>query len=449
MIRCVDSTELEKFVRGALDPDRMLAVDEHLAECADCRASVARLPAFRTVASDFGASLVGVADCPEYDELSAFVDGKLSQGHAREISIHANACELCSSDIERIRELRSQAALRGTVTVTPGASMRRSGYGIGFWKRVAAGAVVAGVVVGVVLSLNTIGRDPNFEQPTVAVGKDDGARIATQHKPQPKTDPATTQKPDTNTTASNTTAADPNTPKPPTTTTVAVSPLLRDGGYQVVRKDSKVVLARIDGKSIRTPLEARVMASIEEKLRTGKVKLDEPVRVAMNTALRAEGGYTPPQTAPRPVSPSGKVLLTDRPTLAWSKVELAESYRVVVTSADGNVVFDRTTDQNRISLDVPLARGHEYRWRVGARFGEDDTWANSKAASFVVLSDEGVDSIRRVKGAMPGSHLALGVVYESLGLHDEAAAEYGALVRSNPNSTLAKDLLRKTTGGAK
>jgi hypothetical protein len=448
MIRCVDSTELEKFVRGALDPDRMLVVDEHLAECADCRASVARLPAFRAVAWDLGALLVEVADCPEYDELSAFVDGKLSQGHAREISIHANACELCASDIERIRELRSQAALRGTVTVIPGASARRSGCGVGFWKRVAAGAVVVGVMVGIVLSLNTIGRDPVPEQPTVAVKSGGDSEIATNQKPI-LAPPGPSKDTEGAPAGRSRIAPVTPTPKRPAPATVAAKPLLRDGNYQVVRKDNEMVLARIDGKSIRTPLEARVMASIEEKLRTGKVKLREPVRVAMNTTLRADEGYTPPQTAPSPVSPSGKVLLTDRPTLAWSKVELAESYRIVVTSADGDVVFDRSTDQNRISLDVPLARGHEYRWRVGVRFGKDDAWTNSKAASFVVLSDGGVDAIRNVKSAMPGSHLALGVVYESLGLYDEAAAEYGALVKSNPHSSLAKDMLRKTAGGTR
>ena len=79
------------------------------------------------------------------------------------------------------------------------------------------------------------------------------------------------------------------------------------------------------------------------------------------------------------------------------------------------------------------------------RFGKSDSWAKSKAAVFKVLSAEDLGTIQKVKRQMPGSHLALGVAYESVGLYEEAASEYRALRRANPNSQLARNLLPSVT----
>jgi len=449
MRECIDKLELEKFLRGDLDPERMLTVDCHIAECDACRSRLTSLPEFAKASVAFGTMAIGADGCPEYEELSAFLDGTLAEAHARIVAAHANTCELCSRDLERMRELRSQALLREKVTVRPGMTLRHSVSKPSVWKRVFVGATAVAVIAWLTVTL--IGLDLRSGEKQLTAKKPPAVPTVKVPKSVPETPSIPSAKPDKPILAQ-------KQPVPKTTTTskdqalptvTASKVVLRDGNYRVVAKNGKLVLAEIDGTVVKTPLEARIMAAIEEKLRTGRIKPAEPVRVAMNTTLRDQEGYTPPPTAPTPVSPDNKIVLTDKPMLVWSKVDLAELYRVVVKTADGNVVFEQETDRNSVTVTKPLQRGAEYSWQVGVRFSAGDEWTNSRAVRFRVLSDSDYAAIQKVKSQLPGSHLALGVAYEAFGLYDEAAAEYRALARANPNSTLARDMLRKTVESAR
>ena len=145
-------------------------------------------------------------------------------------------------------------------------------------------------------------------------------------------------------------------------------------------------------------MEARVAAAIDEKIRTGAVRPEKQVRYAMN-AIIVRGGNSPPAdpTAPELVSPIAKMLITDRPTLKWSAVDQADSYRVQVYDDQDNVIFTQTTDQTSLTLPKLLARGRVYKWQVGVRFSEVDRWADSNAVKFGVISDEDHASINRLR----------------------------------------------------
>jgi hypothetical protein len=106
---------------------------------------------------------------------------------------------------------------------------------------------------------------------------------------------------------------------------------------------------------------------------------------------------------------------------------------------------EQTTNGYSIVLPEALSRGEEYTWRVGVRFSESDSWAESAPAKFYVLSSDDYSSIQQVKTALPGSHLALGAAYESFGLYEEAQQEYRALRRSNRDSSLARRMLYGTS----
>jgi len=219
--------------------------------------------------------------------------------------------------------------------------------------------------------------------------------------------------------------------------------VLRDGNYAVVSSKSCLTFARRDGTPLRTALEARIAASIDEKLRTGRIRLARPVYMAMATIQTrgTAGGYVPPPTAPKQIAPVGKFVLSARPTFTWSAVDLADSYRLRVYDGEGNLVAEQVTSKTTVTLDRPLPRGKVYAWRVGVRFSETDDWTQSGASRFEVISTEDYNTIERVRTKLPGSHLALGAAYESVGLYDEAAAEYRLLRRANPNSKLAAKLL--------
>ena len=132
--------------------------------------------------------------------------------------------------------------------------------------------------------------------------------------------------------------------------------------------------------------------------------------------------------------------MSDTPSFKWSKVDLADSYRIRVFDKDGQLVLEEMVRNNSFTPS-PLPRGKVLTWRVGVRFSESNAWAESAPANFQVLSAKDFETIQRTERLMPNSHLALGVAYESFGLRDEAAREYRALRKSNPRSSLARKLL--------
>ena len=432
-MNCIERIELERFLKGKLAPGRMLEIDEHAGQCEQCKKLLVSLSA----RARFGAELIGAMDCPEYEELSGYVDESLVPERAGAIRTHANLCEPCAKDIDRIRELRSHAVLREKVTVRPGMSRQTRRSVFVYWKQALAAASLGGIAAALVF-FNTTGA-PIVKNPTqVAVKPPEVAqtnpiKVINPPESRPVT-PVENHKPAT--VATN--------PKP----APAFTPVLRDGRYAVVGKGGALMLAKKDGTPVRTALEARVAASIDEKLRTGKIKPAKPVQMAMATinTRGSDSGYEAPPTAPKQVAPMGKVIYGAKPTFTWSAVDLAESYRVRVYDTSGNLVAEQTSLKNSLMLAKPLARGQVYSWRVGARFGETDGWAESAAAKFAVLSTEDYNTIERVRATLPGSHLALGAAYESVGLYDEAAGEYRQLRRANPNSKLAQKLLYGVAG---
>ena len=431
-MNCIDRTELEAFLAGKLAPERLLTVDEHVSGCAECK----KLLATMSARADFAAALIGATDCPEYEELSVYVDRSLDADRAASILAHANSCELCTKDIARISELRSHAALREKITVTPGMTGQRQRSPFVYWKQALAAVSLAGLVTVAVLFGN-VGNPPVKNNPQMAV-KPPVANRTVASVPVKNV-----IKPEKPIVAQNPTA------KPPIKVAVKpITPVLIDGGYSVIRTRGNLALAKKDGAPVRTALEARIAASIDEKLRTGKIKPIKPVQMAMaSIAMRDNNtGYDVPPTAPKQIAPMGKVLLSQKPTFTWSAVDLAESYRVRVYDKSGNLVIEQVVKHNSFTPSKPLARGMVYSWRVGARFGETDQWAESAAVRFAVLSAADYASIKRVQSRLPGSHLALGAAYESVGLYNEAAAEYRALRRANPNSKLAQKMLYGVAG---
>ena len=429
-MNCLDKNELEQFLTGKLHSQRLLAVDEHVCSCAQCKAQIAGARTGGRARAALGATLLDVYECPEYEELSALVDNALETDRAKTVRAHANACEFCARDIASIEEMRSHAALRGKVKVTPGMSGRAPRPASGYWKRALAAVSLAAAVAVVAISFGYFGRP--VDQPADVAATPPPAHSDAIPKPEPSTATA----PDAPVAVPGSNMEQP-APKPVPPAYVAV---LKDGDYQVIKKNGKLLLAKTDGTPVKT------LAPIDEKLRTGSIQPAKPVRMAMATiAVRgSDGGYVPPPSAAKLVSPVGRVVVTSTPTFDWSAVDLADAYRLRVFDEDGNLLIEETADGNSLSVARPLVRGELYMWRIGVRFSEYDSWAESASGTFYVLSADDYASIQNVKRQLPGSHLALGAAYERCGLYDEAASEYRALRRQNPNSALARELLYGT-----
>jgi hypothetical protein len=145
------------------------------------------------------------------------------------------------------------------------------------------------------------------------------------------------------------------------------------------------------------------------------------------------------------LEPVGSVSLTDRPTFRWSAMESATGY--VVEVYDDQFKLAASSPQlTGHSWTQSLPRGKVYSWQVKAiKDGQEITSPRPPApqAKFRILDAAKANELARAKRAYPSSHLTLGLLYADAGLLKAAEQQFRLLLRANPNSPVARNLLRQ------
>jgi cell division protein FtsB len=148
----------------------------------------------------------------------------------------------------------------------------------------------------------------------------------------------------------------------------------------------------------------------------------------------------------RLLSPVGTVTRTDRPTFRWTPLEGAASYRIRVSDSRFKpVATSEPVSGSDWTISRPLKRGALYSWEVTAiKDGKEITAPTPPAreASFRVLDSAKVDELEGASRDHANSHLLLGVLYVNAGLLDDAEREFRALANANPQSDVARKLMR-------
>jgi hypothetical protein len=125
--------QLEAYRRGALDPSEFLAVDDHLAECPNCRARAAQdAISIRQLRSSF--ETPEAPHCSEA-EIEEYAEGRLSSPRALS---HLQDCARCREDGEDLRSFVQQGRV---ITPRPGRN----------WWPMAAAAAIAVLIAGAFL----------------------------------------------------------------------------------------------------------------------------------------------------------------------------------------------------------------------------------------------------------------------------------------------------------
>lgn len=147
------------------------------------------------------------------------------------------------------------------------------------------------------------------------------------------------------------------------------------------------------------------------------------------------------------VEPVGSVVLSNQPAFRWSTLEGATSYVVEVYDDQFKLVASSPELTNRSwTVSQSLARGKVYSWQVKAiKDGQEVTSPRPPApqAKFRVLDQAKANEIVKAKRAYASSHLTLGLLYADAGLLREAEQEFRLLRRANPDSDVARNLLRQ------
>lgn len=216
---------------------------------------------------------------------------------------------------------------------------------------------------------------------------------------------------------------------------------LNDGGGEVVIDET----GNISGLNELSPAATK---AVKDALTTQRLNIApalEGVRLRTGTLMG-----TPTEGVPFVLDdPVGTVVRTDRPTFVWRPLNGATSYAVTVYDISFKEMA-KSGAQTALTWRVskPLPRGQIYVWKVDAsRNGETVTSPVSPApeARFRILSQDQENVIANAEKRHRNSHLVLGVLYAEAGLLKDAQREFRLLVKANPGSELARNLLRQVS----
>jgi anti-sigma factor RsiW len=147
------------------------------------------------------------------------------------------------------------------------------------------------------------------------------------------------------------------------------------------------------------------------------------------------------------IGPVGVVTLSDHPTFRWSRLDGATSYVVEV--------YDERFDLAAASPQVidnswtppqSLKRGGIYYWQVKAVKDDREFKSPSRGApqaKFRILDEARADELEKARRSYGSSRLTLGLLYAQSGMLNEAELEFQALLKANPDSELARRLLKQ------
>jgi hypothetical protein len=403
--------QIALYRTGAADSDGRQKTAAHLAVCQSCVAQVLNLEhsavAFNALTQAFLPSPNEEPFHLSTAELQSYVAGSSAKADQIICESHIEICEQCEIELRRLSsDHRSER--------TPKVASPWSSWGYLTPARLAAAVALIGLltVVALVWWQRTSRPTPpesvkNGTQPSPAPDQ----HLVAEASPQPGNESV---------------ASNP-----------AIVATLKDSGREI-RLDQEGKLSGLEDFSeswqemIKTTLAGKAL----EKPKVLEGLSAPPIKLA---------GETDPQTF-QIIGPAGKVISERRPTLNWQPLSGATSY--VVSIFDDN--FDRVTSSPPLSkttwtVDEPLRWGRSYSWEVAATTDGKEIIAPiapEPRAQIKLLEADKVTALSKLKQKKPASHLALGLLYARVGLVSEAEAEFRKLVKENPDSAVAKRLLR-------
>jgi anti-sigma factor RsiW len=412
----------EEYRQRVLPEEELLAVDNHLAACEECRQRVGANIEIETVLSDFHRRLV--SDVPEieadhlsYEQLETLVDSELKTTERDALQIHLEGCESCAEEVNELRAFR--AKLLGSTTEVTSREIKPSFsekfrsliYGQRLSFRLAFAAALALLLIAASVALFFAWRASRRSQPAFHTTN------------SPAASPETTI------------VAEAPSPQQESTPEERFVVTLNDGGKRVTVD----VNGNVDGLG---PLPGASSQAVRRALTTGKVAVPD-----LSELIGVKGrlmGSTD-KSAFSLLDPVGTVTRNTRPTLRWRPLTGATSYTVAILDGAYNVV---TTSPPLVTTSwtptVELDRGRVYLWQVTSlRDGKEQLSpvAPEPEARFKVLDKATVDELSIVEKTND-SHLVRGTMYARAGLLDEAEKELRALLAANPNSQIARELLQ-------
>lgn len=411
--------QIEDYCRQRLAVADLLSVSDHLGECEACRRRIEGAlngdAAFFTLRSEVFGETAEIAS-PHLvrahltaEQRAGYVDGNLPGEELQMVADHLTHCEQCALAVDDLQAFRDQIApsLAREYHPAPVPSLTQ-----GWWTRTLASltalfrrppVLAFGAALAVLLVAVTswwIWRTPGEKDQTQEI-----AVSPPPPSPQPVPVPVVAQ--------------------------------LNDGRGQLTLDQE----GRLSGADDLPPAYQNML---KEALATRRIERSSQLKglarppSSLMSADKEGSEFSV-------IEPVGKVLMTDRPTFRWSRMEGATGYVVEVYDSEFNLAA--TSPQltgNSWATPQALPRGKVYAWQVKAvKDGQEFKSPRPPApqATFRILDRAKANELANARRAYPSSHLTLGLLYAKAGLLREAEQELRALQKANPDSEIARSLL--------
>jgi hypothetical protein len=459
---------MERFCARTLPVPELTSIAEHLASCKPCRQLFQE-----TFQLKRGNAAVSFTLAPEnwlrhehldYEQLVPYVVDSLGDDEREIIDIHLRLCGECREGVHSFQAYLQQTASElASVHVSAGRPAWREKLLSGWnwltvgWKPIYATAIIVALVSTIILLALLLERDKTSNQQARQLQSEQSREAVPPVSPSTLPNPASGNndeaaviKPDTNANSARKIedSIRPNTTRPsrpsqkvipePLQSSVNESVALNDGQDKVVI-DNSGNLSGLDN------LPLKIKQSVKGVLLAQNIE-----RPTVLSEIAGEASSLRGTVAVGPsfklLSPARTVIANDRPTFNWTSVVGATSYRVQVVDSNNREVANSgelPSTSTQWTLMKPLARGIVYTWVVTAVVNGQDMItpsASEPEMRFKVLDEATLREINALQ-QRTRSHLALGILYARAGLRVEAEREFQTLVKQNPNSTVARQLL--------
>ena len=405
--------QVEGYSLRQLPAAELLPVSDHLSECEACRLRVENDAAF--VALYESLSENGNAEHLTTEQTADYVDKNLSGDGLQLVNDHLAGCEHCALAVADLRAFRNEIAPSLDRNYGPTQAPVRVGWRERFASlfRVAPVPAFGGAALAMLLLAAIawfIWRTPKENHQEVVVA------------PAPVSQP--------------TPLVEPSLPPQPAPAVVAQ---LNDGNG-VLSLDQEGKLSGADN------LPPAYQGLLKKALTSQRIERSSQLQglTRPSSTLMGSDNKSLPFAV---VEPVGNVVLSNQPVFRWSTLEGASAYVVEVYDDQFKLVASSPELTNRSwTASQSLARGKVYSWQVKAmKDGQEVTSPRPPApqAKFRVLDQAKANEIAKAKRAYSSSHLTLGLLYADAGLLREAEQEFRLLRRANPDSDIARNLLRQ------
>ena len=412
--------QVEDFSLHQLSPAELLAASDHLDECEVCRVrvegalsgDVAFLALHEEAFGENGFDSAHLTAAQTAD----YVDQNIAGEALQMVDDHLSGCEQCAVAVADLRAFRNEIAPSLDRRYGP-ARVSEGGWRQRFKSLFKVGPVPAfGVAALGVLVLGTIAwlvwRTPGENPPEVVVVSPTPTPVL---QPSPAPEPSV---------------------QPQTAPIVAQ---LNDGaGVLSLDKEGKLSGAEA--------LPHAYQDRVKKALTSQRIERSSQLQGLTRPSSSLMGSDNQPREF-SVIDPVGSVLLSDRPAFRWSAMEGATGYVVEIYDDQFKLAASSPQLTSRSwTATQSLPRGKVYSWQVKAiKDGQEVTSPRPPApqAKFRILDQSKASELARAKRSYGSSHLTLGLLYAEAGLLQEAEQQFRLLLRANPNSALARNLLRQ------